>query len=1035
MSKNRSFILPICALFTINAATITPAYASNDITQGGLLGLAHSFVEKIAPSYEDQTTRKTSLSDKTSIPDGSTLLLRPRVGKIIYPYDIYTIKEGNDLYMSLADIIDVLDLAIAFDTISMQGAGWFLREDWRIDLDLKNKKVTSRGQIYNVKEEDTLERDGILFVSGNALSTWLDMDFNYDVAQQYVEVHSDYPLPIVAKNFRENRNKGLGTGNNTPVLPRLKQEKEWLDTNVADVSVGARYNKTSGGEGELENYTNIALQGEFLKHDRYLFVSRDSTDGLQNISARMSKRSEDADLLGPLKARSYAFGEIDSTDIPLTGDLGQSLGFRFDNNPLENSDFSTTDIEGDSIPGWDIELYRDGVLIDSQTVAEDGRYAFNDVALFAGDNDFEVFFYGPQGEIRKEELYVPVTAALLSTQDDTYEVSLAFEEEHIYRDNQAPDPDRGDPHFAARYNKVIGDSLGYVGLRTRSIEGDQRAFFSTGLTSVIGGTLFDTNFAVDDKANPAASITARRTINDWNVALNAQANDEYFRPSESTDPTTLNLSFSALKSYTPKFFDKRGNIIATSAYRETASGTTLTRNSVGLSQQIGRINVSNTLAYESRDGGATGGEDFFDNILAVRGNIGKTFLRGGIDYDFKPDAEIDRIFAQINHRKSAKLSTDLTLDHEPDRDYSRGRLNVNYTHDKFRTSPFFEIDSDDRVYAGVNLNFSLIDPPDSSTPIMTSKRIIGRGLVSGFIFHDKNGNNIYDTGDIPLPEVMLESINSRRRAISKANGYALIDDLPTSRPTDIVVDEASLPDSFMISANPGNSVFPVEGEIIEMQFPVHISGELDGTIYYKNGSGDTVPVRQGVAQIISLDNPERAPLTAKAAFDGFYVASKIPPGRYMVLPKKPRTFGRDIGNTTPEFIEIGYDGTILYDTAIVMQENEKYVPYDVHFEGNKKSTTSPYSTNYTYVLDVKEGGNSELSNVLGSFMKKLFGRQKFEGLTLVKTAEQNDGYARYLSPSNDLEQLHERCKGLQESFMECKITVFVPQNNNIALKE
>ena len=318
---------------------------------------------------------------------------------------------------------------------------------------------------------------------------------------------------------------------------------------------------------------------------------------------------------------------------------------------------------------------------------------------------------------------------------------------------------------------------------------------------------------------------------------------------------------------------------------------------------------------------------------------------------------------------------------------------------------------------------------------MTSKRIIGRGLVSGFIFHDKNGNNIYDTGDIPLPEVMLESINSRRRAISKANGYALIDDLPTSRPTDIVVDEASLPDSFMISANPGNSVFPVEGEIIEMQFPVHISGELDGTIYYKNGSGDTVPVRQGVAQIISLDNPERAPLTAKAAFDGFYVASKIPPGRYMVLPKKPRTFGRDIGNTTPEFIEIGYDGTILYDTAIVMQENEKYVPYDVHFEGNKKSTTSPYSTNYTYVLDVKEGGNSELSNVLGSFMKKLFGRQKFEGLTLVKTAEQNDGYARYLSPSNDLEQLHERCKGLQESFMECKITVFVPQNNNIALKE
>src|SRR5690606_12669253 len=124
---------------------------------------------------------------------------------------------------------------------------------------------------------------------------------------------------------------------------------------------------------------------------------------------------------GPLKARSYTIGDTDLPNVPLTGDESQEFGVRVSNNPLENSNFQATDITGDSLPGWDVELYRNGILLDFVSVGNDARYVFDNIELFAGDNNFEVFFYGPQGEIRRELLSLPVTPALLATQDNTYD--------------------------------------------------------------------------------------------------------------------------------------------------------------------------------------------------------------------------------------------------------------------------------------------------------------------------------------------------------------------------------------------------------------------------------------------------------------------------------------------------------------------------------------------------------------------------------------------------------------------------------------
>ena len=145
------------------------------------------------------------------------------------------------------------------------------------------------------------------------------------------------------------------------------------------------------------------------------------------------------------------------------------------------------------MPGWDVELYRNGILLASLIVDDTGFYEFSDVELFGGENDFELFFYGPQGEIRNREIAFPVTSAFLSAQNNTYDISVSLNDTNSYRRRFDEDQDRETLHVAARYNKLIGNNLAYLGLRNRDIEGQNKTFFATGLTSFVAGTIIDAN--------------------------------------------------------------------------------------------------------------------------------------------------------------------------------------------------------------------------------------------------------------------------------------------------------------------------------------------------------------------------------------------------------------------------------------------------------------------------------------------------------------------------------------------------------------
>lgn len=811
------------------------------VNEAALQSLARDFVSRIGgklKAHDQKVASENSAgTDALSlVEDGEILLLRPRSEKFVMDREIAAVKHDGRIYYALSEIIANLEFSIDYSDEKKIGAGWFLREDWLIRFDFNKGEVVSRGETFKVAPEDVYEDGGQMFISQRAAEQWMDIKTEPDVAQQYLNIRTPFPYPALARNYRE-KNPGGRSSRSVATLPRLKTDREKFRVNTAEIQQSMRYRKSPDSDSSLNQQNVTTVQGDVLNHGFYGVGFWDNQQNLSSIRARLTKEDEDGKLLGPLKAREYTIGDTDIPSLPLTGGVTQELGVRINNNPLRNADFQDTTISGDALPGWDVELFRDGSFVERQRVTDDARYAFNDIQLFAGDNLFEVFFYGPQGEIRSDSFNIPVTAEFLSTQDNTYDVSLTLDETQVYNKFPSESEDANTPHLVAKYNKVFGNTLTYAGIRTKQNNGEQKAYLGTGFTNVLGGFVLDGNAAIDEQGAPAVELGTRKNIDDWRLSLRAKAKDEAFL-AEGEDMNVMSVTSAATKNFrTP--FDTYSTLNLNGIYGVRADNSTQTTGLVGVSNQMGRLNISNSLRYEKIDGLAEGGQmdATINNFLSARMNFGRVFTRAGVDYKISPDSGINNYLAQVSYQPSRKIGGDVLVEHDPNQKLTQGRLTVNYRHDKFRVSPFVAMDTNREMEAGVKLTTSLINEPQNKFPTFTGDRIVGRGLVSSFVYHDKNGNNIFDGQDEPLPDVYVESVNVSRRAATDKKGYSLIKDLPENFLTDIRVDKSTLPDPFMIPGYAGASIYPRAGHMVKLSFPIHLAGEVDGVVELAQSGG------------------------------------------------------------------------------------------------------------------------------------------------------------------------------------------------------
>ena len=926
------------------------------LPKNALQNLARKFVEKIGAGLQTadelmSSDGKVALAEKlsgTEIPDGETLIMQAVIltdnnkKKLPLSHDIQAYKDAGTLYVSLTEFFSAADFAIAVDASAGTASGWFIREDQPFYLDVTKNEVRIIEQSQVIDSSQILIQDNDILVSSVLLEKWFGIEINFDFSDLSLQITTTQPFPAEDRYARRNKLRRGQYDVGAAKLPLQEEPYRLFSPPSVDVGLGMNYLKSnSRAQGQLHQSWTALGSGDLAGFSNTWFLGGSDQYYLSEARITFEKENPDGGLLGPLDAKTVQFGDVYGINIPLLGPSNQEQGIRISNKVTNRTSLQDSiDIQGDIPPGWDVELYRKRALLGFQSATDSGQYNFPDIPLFAGENELKLVFYGPQGEIREEDRSVTIDPKGLDKTRGIYDVAITRSNTLTYRATDPSSKDTGEPHIAARYEYNLG-TLGVadIALRDRSIDGQHKTMAEAGLSQYILGGFLNTNIAYDNDGEYGAQILARRNFGGHALRLRYKMNSDRFMALNSlNDVPTQTVEASASGRLPDSLFKqiRFPGYEFNGQYMSFDDGQLQINSGLGINMQLANIQLGSEVEYNLDQNDAIGSHEDIGLNINARG-----FLLGGrwktiMSYALEPDIGVEKISGQYVYPFTRKIKGTADLEHNVASHLTETKLGLNWKTGQMTIAPRISANTNNRMSAALNINFGLSQEPHTGKYAMFDERISNSGGVSARIFLDRNGDGIPQEGEDWLEDVELEAPQVRHYAKSDKNGIAFIPDLPKGQVTDIRIDEGTLPDSYYISTWKGASLRPRPGIVTQLDFPIVVTGEIDGMLSLRDEAGNLRPARQFTLNLMSPDGVRVQ--TATAAYDGFYLFTQIPPGLYYITLDAAMAEKTGYGLDVPLKLEIAPDGTTLFGTNIILKR-QPHVAYD--FSSNRETLPPP----------------------------------------------------------------------------------------------
>ncbi|MAD16530.1 MAG: sporulation protein [Alteromonadaceae bacterium] len=899
------------------------------------------YQQPINPNALD-TVDKSAVSSRFA--PGEELFLSLNIGKL-YLADVYAIKSAKQAHISLITLFETLDFPIQFvepvNSMNKTGgaSGWFIREDNTFDLQLPTAQgkpilVVVNGQEYELSSQDyTLTDDGDIYVEAAAISKWMDLDFEFDFANLELFTDSDIPLPIEQRLARQSRRANQSSGRGEAVLPMLQSNYQAITAPLVDVQLAT----TIDPDRDSARYSVLGSH-DFAYLNSQFFVAGNDSDELSDVRLTLSKESLNGDLLGPLNATQVQFGDITPVNVGIGNTASQSRGFRVTNSKLTQiNDNKTINLTGDIQLGWDIELYRNGILIDQQMSLQSGRYEFNDVDLLFGDNQFELIMYGPQGQIESQTEQYFITTNSVEQGEGQYRFSVADVGESLFGISTVSTALDPGVLLSGVYNRGITDwfslSAGVSSLLADA--GEDQQYFSLGSNlALFDRVLLDGIVQINQDQQTRAEFGARTRIGD--TALSA----DYYMDERSVLFTDEQLN------------DEQTNLDDTQLYQQFAlnmSGELYKANSFGVNYQnewrhtmledglrsdllSNQLSINSRLLYVSHElnwlkTDDEFSEEQFSGTLRLQKSFGRVFTRLNAIYSIKPESQLEQVSSELYMPLTTELQSQLELIYYPQIDDYRATLGLNWQHDLFYFTADTEYDKDGDWSIGLNMRFSFGYDPLGEQFFMNRRSMASSGAMAVRVFEDLNLNGQFDSDEPLIENAKIKALQNYRHGTTDKTGVAMLSSMTNNVRTDIVLDRRSLEDPFLINAIPGVSVTPRAGHLDVLDFPVVQSGELEGVVYVSNASGDEEVATY--APIRLYDSKGNEVNSTVTEFDGYYLFTDLLPDDYQMridasyLEKKNLRGGKVIE------VSLASAGEIVNGADFTLQEREAAEGYVV----------------------------------------------------------------------------------------------------------
>lgn len=839
------------------------------------------------------------------------LILQIQVAGLDVTDTIVAYGNRDGVYLPLGEMSRILDLAIRISDDGHYASGWFLSEDRTLTIDLRSGVLTTAAGSRELPRGMAVAFEGELFLHTDAFAQLLPLTVATDLRGQRVVLTTLESFPFEERMRRDGARARLGARSALPEQdrwPRVETPYLALSAPLVDVELRGLSDTSRGTRVE----SDLRMAGDLLWMTARTNLSATSQDGLVAALVELGRRDPDGELLGPLRATEFQLGDVATTSLPLGLRGTSGRGAAITNQSFESASvFDRIDLRGVLPDGYEVELYRNDILLNSTRETVNGQYEFVDVPVDYGLNVFRLVFYGPQGQRREEVRRISVGDGRLASGQFVYSAGIVQSGVNLLG---VTGPDF---HPGARYGdwQAVSElAYGFTPAMTGTLSaaffedsGLDRWIIGTGLRSGLGGLAIRVDAGIANEGAHAGglgiggrALGGAFTLSHFEYGggfideTHALSSEPVRRATEIDFSTSLNLGGLAPGAYLP--------ISSRVRHLELADGQVRTNAALRGSLRLPGVLASNTLEFSRTSSPASRPiNQLYGNFDLGTFNQSQTQVRGSLGYRVSPGPTITTVSAEVNQalgeemtvRGSAAysfLGNDVSLAASAVRDFDRFTLAVDGR---------YAVKQGDYVVA-LRLGFSLGRDPVRRRIFAHRPGLATSGALAANVFRDLDGDGLFGAGDEALQGIDIAAQNAV--AQTDAEGTAFIGELGDGNRVTVQIDPSTLPDIALAPASRGIEIVPRAGRVQTAGFAVVALSEVEGSVTFgdsQNGrgvSGLRLQMRNAAGEMEYFVRTERG---------GYYFFEQVKPGTYdlVIDPEQAARLGICLGPLAPLVID------------------------------------------------------------------------------------------------------------------------------------
>ena len=368
-----------------------------------------------------------------------------RIGSIEIP----AIVQGQVIYLPVKDIFDFLKIRNTLSSDYDSLSGFFINAKATYLIDRAHNRITFQDKITNLRRNDLIRTTSNLYLRSDYFGKVFGLDCVFDFRSLSVKLNTKIELPAIREMqqdlMRRNISKLRGE---RKADTTIKRDFSWLHLGTADWGVI----NTQEINGKSSSRIGLDLGGIIAggEASAYLNYNTDQPFSAKQQFFRWKYVNNDNPVVKQVTAGQVYTQAISTILAPVNG-------IQFTNTPTTyKRSFGTYRLSDKTEPGWMVELYVNGVLVNFVKADASGFFTF-EVPLVYGNSSVMLRFYSPFGEERTREQNISIPFNFLPLHQFEYTVTGG-----IASDYQKSRFGRGNFSYGLSNHVTVGGGVEYL---------------------------------------------------------------------------------------------------------------------------------------------------------------------------------------------------------------------------------------------------------------------------------------------------------------------------------------------------------------------------------------------------------------------------------------------------------------------------------------------------------------------------------------------------------------------------------------------